>query len=128
MQRRGVASLRVSAVDVLWGTQLLNPGQAALLCRIQQGSVAPQQVLDVRVSIFDHVQGYVAITVFLGRVGAVLNNQVLRETPGAVVDGTLTTNTRVMRTHLQQQLTDLIFAFGCSLMKWRELPQVGHIH
>lgn len=85
MQRRGVASLRVSAVDVFWGTQLLNPGQAALLCRIQQGSVAPQQVLDVRVSFFDHVQRYVAITVFLGGVGAVLNNQVLCETPVAVV-------------------------------------------
>lgn len=32
-----------------------------------------------------------------------------------------------MDPHLEQQLADLIFAFGCSLVKWRELPQVGHI-
>lgn len=30
--------------------------------------------------------------------------------------------------HLQQQFADFIFAFGCSLMKGCELPQICHIH
>ena len=75
MQRSGVASLRVSAVDVLWRAELLDPGQAALLGGVQQGGVAPQQVLDVRVSIFDHVQRHVAVAVLLGGVGSVLNRR-----------------------------------------------------
>lgn len=73
VKRCGVASLRVSAVDVLWRAELLDSGQAALLGSVQQGGVAPQQVLDVRVSVFDHVQRHVAVTVLLGRVGSVLN-------------------------------------------------------
>ncbi len=75
VQRRGVASLRVSAVDVFWGAEFLNSGEAALLGSVQQGSVAPQQVLDVRVSIFDHVQRHVAVSVLLGWISAVLKTQ-----------------------------------------------------
>lgn len=29
--------------------------------------------------------------------------------------------------HLEQQLADLIFAFGRGFVKRRELPQVGHV-
>lgn len=75
VQRRGVASLRVSAVDVFRGAEFLHSGQAALLGSVQQGGVAPQQVLDVCVSIFDHVERHVAVTVLLGRVGSVLNKE-----------------------------------------------------
>lgn len=32
-----------------------------------------------------------------------------------------------MDPHFEEQLADLIFSFGCSLMKRRELPKVGHI-
>ena len=73
VERCGVASLCVSAVDILWGAELLDSGQAALLCSVQQGSVAPQQVLDVCVAVLHHVQRHVAITVLLGGVGSVLN-------------------------------------------------------
>lgn len=76
VERRGVASLCVSAVDVLWGAELLHSGQAALLGSVQQGGVTPQQVLNVCVSIFDHVQRHVAVAVLLGWVGAVLNKRV----------------------------------------------------
>lgn len=69
----GVAPLCVSAVDILWGAQLLDSGQAALLGSVQQGSITPQQVLDVCVSIFHHVQWHVAVSVLLGWVGSVLN-------------------------------------------------------
>lgn len=72
MQRGGVASLRVATVDVVWAAQLLHPGQAALLGCVQQGGVPAQQVLDVRVSVFDQVQRRVPISVLLGGVGAVL--------------------------------------------------------
>lgn len=61
----GVASLCVSAVDVLWRAQFLDSGQAALLGGVQQGGVPPQQVLDVCVSVFHHVQRHVAVTVLL---------------------------------------------------------------
>lgn len=77
VQRCGVASLRVSAVDVLWRAELLDSGQAALLGSVQQGGVAPQQVLDVRVAVFDHIQRHVAVSILLRRVGAVLNKRVL---------------------------------------------------
>lgn len=33
-----------------------------------------------------------------------------------------------MEPHLQQQLADFIFAFGCSLMQGCELPQISHVH
>lgn len=72
MQRCGVASLRVAAVNVVRAAQLLHPGQAALLGCVQQGGVSAQQVLDVGVSVLDQVQGRVPISVLLGGVGAVL--------------------------------------------------------
>lgn len=71
----GVAALGISAVDVLWGTEFLDPGQAALLSSVQQGSITPQQVLDVCVSVFHHVQRHVAVTVLLGRVCSMLNRE-----------------------------------------------------
>lgn len=73
----GVAPLCVSAVDILWGAELLDPGQAALLGSVQQRCIPPQQVLDVRVSVFHHVQRHVAVTVLLGWVGSVLNKESL---------------------------------------------------
>lgn len=75
VQRCGVSSLRVPAVDVFWRTQLLHSCQAAFLCSVQQSSIAPQQVLDVGVPVFDHVQWDVAIAVLLGRVGSVLRER-----------------------------------------------------
>lgn len=77
MQRGGVTTLRVAAVDVVGAAELLHAGQAALLGCVQQGGVPAQQVLDVRVSVFDQVQGRVPVPVLLGGVGAVLgeNNQ-----------------------------------------------------
>ena len=39
VERRRVATLRVTAVDVLWGKKLLNPGHVALLGRVQQSGV-----------------------------------------------------------------------------------------
>ncbi len=76
VERCGVAALCVSAVDILWGAEFLDSGQAALLGSVQQGSITPQQVLDVCVSIFHHVQRHVAVTVLLGWVGSVLNKRV----------------------------------------------------
>lgn len=76
VKRCGVAPLCVSAVDILRGAELLDPGQAALLGSIQQSGIAPQQVLDVRVPIFHHVQRHVAITVLLAWVGSMLNRKV----------------------------------------------------
>lgn len=73
VERCGVASLCVSAVNVLRGAEFLDSGQAALLSSIQQGGITPQQVLDVCVSIFHHVQRHVAVTVLLGWVGSMLN-------------------------------------------------------
>lgn len=77
VQRGGVTTLRVAAVDVVGAAELLHAGQAALLGCVQQGGVPAQQVLDVRVSVFDQVQGRVPVPVLLGGVGAVLgeNNQ-----------------------------------------------------
>lgn len=75
MQRRGVASLRVAAVNVVGAAQLLHPGQAALLGGVQQGGVPAQQVLDVGVSVFDQVQRRVPVSVLLGGVGAVLQEE-----------------------------------------------------
>lgn len=75
VQRGGVASLRVAAVNVVWAAQLLHPGQAALLGCVQQGGVAAQQVLDVGVPVFDQVQRRVPISVLLGGVGAVLEEE-----------------------------------------------------
>lgn len=71
----GVAPLCVSAVDILWGAEFLDSGQAALLGSVQQGGITPQQVLDVCVSIFHHVQWHVTITVLLGWIGSVLNKE-----------------------------------------------------
>lgn len=72
----GVASLCVSAVDIFWGAEFLDSGQAALLGGVQQCGITPQQVLDVCVSIFHHVQWHVAITVLLGWIGSMLNERV----------------------------------------------------
>lgn len=33
----------------------------------------------------------------------------------------------LMEPHFEQQFADLIFAFGCSLVKRGEFPQIGHI-
>lgn len=72
VQRGGVASLRVAAVNVVRATQLLHPRQAAFLGCVQQGGVSTQQVLDVGVAVFDQVQRRVPISVLLGGVGTVL--------------------------------------------------------
>jgi len=71
----GVAPLCVSAVNILWRAKFLDSCEAALLGSIQEGGITPQQVLDVCVSIFNHVQWYVAVTVLLGWVGSVLNRE-----------------------------------------------------
>lgn len=76
MQRGGVASLRVAAVDVVGAAQLLHPRQAALLGCVQQGGVSTQQVLDVGVAVLDQVQRRVPISVLLGGVGTVLGGGV----------------------------------------------------
>lgn len=128
VERRGVAALRVSAVDVLWRAELLHSGQAALLGSIQQGGVAPQQVLDVRVSVFDHVQRNVAVSVLLGRVGSVLNRPIT--TILIILIILLITDRKLMNgggSHLEQQLADLILALRRSLVKRREFPQIGHV-
>lgn len=76
MEWCGVASLCVSAVDIFWGAEFLDSGQASLLGSIKQRSVAPQQVLDVCVSVFHQVQRHVAIPVLLGWVSSMLNRGV----------------------------------------------------
>lgn len=75
MQRCRVASLRVPTVDVVGATQLLHPGQAALLGGVQQRRVSPQQVLDVGVPVLHQVQGRVPVSVLLGGVGPVLGTR-----------------------------------------------------
>lgn len=70
---RGVAALSVSTVDVLWGAKFLDTSQATFFGSIQQGSITPQKVLDVSVSILHHVEWHVAITVLLGGVCPMLN-------------------------------------------------------
>lgn len=74
MERRGVAPLGVSTVDILRRAKFLHPGEAALLSSVQQGGIPTQQVLDVRVPVLHHVQRDVAVTVLLGGVRAMLKN------------------------------------------------------
>lgn len=127
MQRCGVAPLSVSAVDVFWGAEFLHSGKAALLGSVQQGGVPPQQVLDVCVSVFHHVQRNVAISVLLGRVRSVLTDSLNYFIEPFKTQHDLF-QTTITPPHFEKQLADLIFPFGCSLVKWGELPQVRHVH
>ena len=72
VQWGGVASLRIPTVDIVGAAQLLHPGQAAFLSGVQQGSVSPEQVLDVGVPVLHQVQRRVPVPVLLGGVGSVL--------------------------------------------------------
>ena len=65
----------VSTVDVVGAAEFVDVGQTALLSGVQQGGVAPQQVLDVRVALLHQVQGRVPVTVLLGGVCAVLGGR-----------------------------------------------------
>ena len=65
----------VSTVDVVGAAEFVNAGQTALLSGVQQGGVAPQQVLDVPLPILHQVQGGVPIPVLLGGVRSVLRER-----------------------------------------------------
>lgn len=72
VQRCGVSAVCVSTVDVVVCAQFLHSGQAALLCRVQQGGVTLQQVLDVRVGVLHQIQRSVAVPVLLGWISTML--------------------------------------------------------
>lgn len=75
MERCGVASLCIPAVDVPWAAEFFHPSQTAFLCSIQKRRVSPQQVLDVCVPLLHQVQRRVPITILLGGICAMLGTQ-----------------------------------------------------
>ena len=79
MQRGGIASLRIPAVDVVGAAQLLHPGQAAFLGSIQQRRISSQQVLDISVPILYQVQRRVPVSVLLGGVRPVLEMEIFQD-------------------------------------------------
>ena len=75
VERGGISSMLVAAVNVLRGKELLHPVQVPPLGGIEEGHLPPEEVHQVSILVLDHLQGGQVILVLTVGIRTILHKK-----------------------------------------------------